>query len=260
MLVRSLLGLIGLGMLSLGVTACQHALRDSTHWRDSRWDSALLLPPPTGGDATIMVFGARAYGWRGVFGIHTWIVWKGADDERYRRAEVVGWGVRRGAAAVRLDRSPADGRWAGNQPAILARLDGPNAAAAIPLLEKAIASYPFNDRYRIWPGPNSNTFTAHVLRATPGLRADLPPTAIGKDFIEPPGMFASAPSKTGFQWSLMGLTGVMLAVDEGLEVNLLGLTFGLDFTEPAIKLPGLGRLGLAGSAAKEAAPSRLQAG
>jgi hypothetical protein len=36
---------------------------------------------------------------------------------------------------------------------------------------------------------------------------------------------------------------------EGIEVNLLGLNFGIDFKSPALKLPGIGRLGLAPGAA-----------
>ncbi len=35
----------------------------------------------------------------------------------------------------------------------------------------------------------------------------------------------------------------MVAREEGIEVNLLGLTLGIDFAGPALKLPGLGRLG-----------------
>jgi hypothetical protein len=38
----------------------------------------------------------------------------------------------------------------------------------------------------------------------------------------------------------------MLAVREGLEVNLLGLSFGVDPVRPALKVPALGRLGMAG--------------
>lgn len=32
---------------------------------------------------------------------------------------------------------------------------------------------------------------------------------------------------------------------EGLEINLLGLNFGIDFLRPALKLPLIGRLGMA---------------
>ena len=37
--------------------------------------------------------------------------------------------------------------------------------------------------------------------------------------------------------------GVLVGLEEGLEVNVLGLTFGVDFNRPALKLPGLGRVG-----------------
>ena len=33
-------------------------------------------------------------------------------------------------------------------------------------------------------------------------------------------------------------------VEEGIEINLLGLTFGVDAKTPAIKLPGVGRIGV----------------
>jgi hypothetical protein len=34
-----------------------------------------------------------------------------------------------------------------------------------------------------------------------------------------------------------------LAREEGLELNLLGLNFGIDIYKPAIKLPFVGRVG-----------------
>jgi hypothetical protein len=37
--------------------------------------------------------------------------------------------------------------------------------------------------------------------------------------------------------------GVTLAREEGLELNLLGLNFGVDFYRPALKLPFVGRIG-----------------
>ncbi len=35
----------------------------------------------------------------------------------------------------------------------------------------------------------------------------------------------------------------MAAAEEGVELNFLGLTFGVDFLSPAIKLPLAGRVG-----------------
>ena len=103
--------------------------------------------------------------------------------------------------------------------------------------------YPFDQEYRVWPGPNSNTFTAFVGRAVPELKLDLPPTAIGKDFLTNGSVFDRAPSGTGYQFSIFGLFGVLAAVEEGVEVNILGLVFGLDPLGLAIKLPAVGRVG-----------------
>jgi hypothetical protein len=94
----------------------------------------------------------------------------------------------------------------------------------------------------MWPGPNSNTFTAWVLRGVPELGADLPPTAIGKDYSGAK-LVASAPSGHGFQFSLFGLLGLTASGVEGLEINLLGLTFGINPFDPALKLPLVGRIG-----------------
>jgi hypothetical protein len=85
-----------------------------------------------------------------------------------------------------------------------------------------------------------------VTREVPELRVDLPPTAIGKDYLGN-NVFATAPSGSGVQFSVVGVFGVTASTVEGLELNLLGLTFGLDPWPPAIKLPMLGRIGAAPS-------------
>lgn len=46
-------------------------------------------------------------------------------------------------------------------------------------------------------------------------------------------------------WSqvlLFGLPDLLVASEEGFEVNLLGLTAGVDLAGRALKLPGLGRV------------------
>jgi hypothetical protein len=93
----------------------------------------------------------------------------------------------------------------------------------------------------VWPGPNSNTFIAHLAREIPEMRLTLPVNAIGKDYL-PLGQFvAPAPSGTGYQVSVGGLFGLTVALNEGIEINLLGLAAGIDFRNPALKLPGIGR-------------------
>ena len=226
------------------------------HWSRARWDSAGLAPDPaTMPEPVVQVYAARAWGWKGVFAVHTWIVTKRQDAPAYVRYEVVGWGVSRGQPAVRRDMRAVDGYWAGNPPSVLLERRGPEVEALIDRIDAAIASYPYPDRYSSWPGPNSNTFIAHIARSVPELGLELPPTAIGKDFLNNGSVFARTPSGTGYQLSLHGLLGLSIGRQEGLEINLLGLTFGLDPFDFAIKLPGIGRLGPTRSAG---APSGAQ--
>ena len=107
---------------------------------------------------------------------------------------------------------------------------------------RAVAAYPYQDEYRTWPGPNSNTFTAYIGRSVPALKLDQPPTAIGKDYIPGGAPIARASSGTGIQMSLFGLFGIIIALEEGIEINLLGLGFGIDPKSLAIRLPGVGIL------------------
>jgi hypothetical protein len=213
------------------------------HWSQARWDSAGLAPDPaTTPEAVVQVYAARAWGWKGILAVHSWIVLKRADAAAYERYEVVGWGVRRGAPAVRKDMRAIDGYWAGNPPHVVVEHRGPEAERLIDRIEAAIASYPYPDQYRTWPGPNSNTFIAHIGREVPELGLDMPPIAVGKDYLSNGSLFARTPSGSGFQLSLLGVLGLSIG-REGLEINLLGLILGIDPLGLALKLPGIGRIG-----------------
>lgn len=89
---------------------------------------------------------------------------------------------------------------------------------------------------------------------------DLPPTAIGKDFLTAGGLVARSPSGTGYQVSVLGLLGVLVGVNEGIELNVLGLVLGVDITTPALKLPGIGRVGMSRSPGDSSAGSPAPGG
>jgi hypothetical protein len=223
--------------------SCATLQRDP-HWRQARRDASGQAPDPAAApEAVVQVYAARTVGWKGALGVHTWVAVKRSGAPAWTRYEVIGWGVDRGMPAVRVNRTGPDNYWFGSRPDLLVERRGEGVDALIDRIEAAVAAYPYPDRYRTWPGPNSNTFTAHVARAVPELGLDLPPTAIGKDFLPGGAPVGRAPSGTGVQLSLLGLAGILVGVEEGLEVNLLGLTFGLDLNAPALKLPGLGRVG-----------------
>jgi Protein of unknown function (DUF3750) len=239
------LGLVALVLLPVGAaTGCAVLGRPGSWWEARRDASGQAPDPAIAREAVIQVYAARTVGIRGALGVHSWIAVKPAEAAGYTRYEVVGWGVGRGARAVRVNRSGPDNYWFGSRPEKLADLRGPDVDALIARVEEAVRSYPYPDTYRTWPGPNSNTFIAHVARGIPELRVHLPPTAIGKDYLPDGALIAWSPSGTGVQISVFGLLGLLLGMEEGIEVNILGLTLGLDLLAPALKLPGVGRLGM----------------
>ena len=211
-------------------------------WRTASREPVGLAPSPaTTTQAVVQVYGARAVRWRGYFGVHTWVAVKPRAAASYTVHEVNGWRLRRaGTSVVSSNRHP-DGRWFGNPPHLIAELRGPRAEAAAAKIAAAVQNYPYANQYRVWPGPNSNTFTAFVLRQVPELAAELPATAIGKDYLGT-GMVAVTPSGTGYQLSLLGLLGVLAATGEGIELNILGLTIGIDPLDLALNLPLAGKV------------------
>lgn len=214
-------------------------------WYQLPRDATNVLPDPSAtDDAIVAVLAAPTYGWRGYFAVHPWIVYKRAGENAYTRYEVIGWSR---SNVVRRNHARADSQWYGATPNILAFERGQDANAMIADIEQAIASYPYNNTYRSYPGPNSNTFLAHIGREVPALDLDLPPTAIGKDYRPWSNPVGIAPSGSGVQASLKGLLGVIASPREGIELNLLGLGVGLDFNCPALRLPFVGRLGVDGT-------------
>jgi hypothetical protein len=130
-------------------------------------------------------------------------------------------------------------------PEVIFAADGVSTERMIPRIRAAISGYAFREigDYRVWPGPNSNTFVAAVMSAIPEISVMPPPTAIGKDFPVGGRWIGMTPSGGGIRINLRGYAGLTVGWMEGIEVNILGAIAGVDFRRPALKLPGLGRLG-----------------
>jgi hypothetical protein len=212
-------------------------------------DAAIAGPsadPAKATDAVIQVYGARTVGAKGIFGVHTWVAVKPNGGRDYTVYEVIGWRQRYGASPVVIHQRRPDGRWFGAEAELLAERRGPGTDELIARVDKAAREYPWPNEYSVWPGPNSNTFTAWIARAVPELRLDLPATAIGKDYSGTR-ILGAAPSGSGLQLTLFGLLGLTASPVEGIEVNVLGQTLGINPFDFSLKLPLVGRVGLARS-------------
>ena len=213
-------------------------------WRTASHRSAGLAPDAaTHPEAVVQVYASRTFGWRGAFAVHMWLAAKSANADHYTRYEVIGWYARSGGSAVSIgDRLAADAEWYGAPPTLIRDLRGTAAEAVLAKLPQAVADYPHAMSYSAWPGPNSNTFIAHLGRSIPELGLTMPSIAIGKDYLPGGQLLARTPSGTGWQLSLFGIVGVIAGRDEGFELNVLGLVTGFDVRHPALKLPGIGRV------------------
>lgn len=211
-------------------------------WRTAEWGSSRLLPEARAvPEAKVMILAARTGRWKSIFAEHMSITLKPEGAASWTRYDVVGWGN-----PVRRNAWPADAFWYGNRPYVVAEISGEEARVLIPRIEAAIARYPHSARgsYAVWPGPNSNSFVAWVVRNTEGFAAELPPAAVGKDWLGKGLGLSRAASGTGIVLSAGGILGLTLALEEGLEINFLGTVIGIDPNDLAIKLPSLGKLSL----------------
>jgi hypothetical protein len=172
---------------------------------------------------------------------HHWFLEFDPEDGRWHRWELwqlanvggTSWGH------VHKDLIRAEAGLNGYPPRVVAEWRG-QAARDLRAAIADSAAYPHRDRYLAWPGPNSNTYIAWVLRRS-GAPADLGPLRIGMDYLGPQGGVAFSTTGTGVQAETPVL-GARVGPQEGAEVHFLCFTFGIDTWPPAIKTP-VGRVG-----------------
>ena len=228
-------------VVATAVTAATSCTSTRSDWRTASREPVGLAPDPAElKEAVIQVYGARTLGAKGLFGVHTWVAVKPADAKEWTVYEVVGWRLRWSESALVVHSRPPDARWFGAAPELYADRRGPGVGELIERIDKAARAYPYAAEYRAWPGPNSNTFTAWIAGAVPELEVDLPATAIGKNYLGS-SIVGAAPSGSGVQLSLGGVLGLAVSAVDGLELNVLGLNFGI--SPNGVKLPMLGRVG-----------------
>ena len=169
----------------LALTAILSNCSSHKNWHTASRESAGLAPDPaTNNEAVLQVYGAPAWSWRGWFAIHTWLAAKPSGADHYRVYEVIGWRLHRTGSVLRIAQDLPDRYWFGKKPRILIDHRGPEVDQLIIAVDRAARAYPWSKEYRVFPGPNSNTFTAWVGNQVPELNLNLPFTAIGSGYAD----------------------------------------------------------------------------
>ena len=154
-------------------------------YRTASRESAGIAPDPfSTKEAVLHVYGADAWSWRGWFAIHTWIAVKRANETYYTVYDVVGWRGRRGQPVLRIAKDVPDRYWYGKKPKLLKEHRGKGVDKLIDAVDKAAHDYPWKTKYKAFPGPNSNSFTAWISKQVPELELELPFSAIGRGYVD----------------------------------------------------------------------------
>ena len=203
------------------------------NWRTASRAPANLMPLKSVGEkASIILFSARAFNWRGMFSTHTWLAVKKHKQTDYTIYQVIGWNQYRNKPIVDISHGVPDRLWFGAKPKIEAMLVGDKAEQLAPKIKQAVSNYPYAKKYNAWPGPNSNTFIAYLLSQVPKLNFVMPYNALGRDY--------------GWHWQLQTLKlGGILGYDistRATVLNFLGVSFGVSFAPFGLIVPGVGLL------------------
>ena len=214
------------------------------HWQKASRKSAGLAPlPQAHPEALVQLYAAQAFNWRGLFAVHTWVAVKIKNAKAYKIYQVVGWNSHFGLPVLIIREDVPDRYWFGAKPKLVGEMRGEKAEIAAKEIEEAAANYPYPNLYELLPGPNSNTFTAYLLRSCTVCRIAMPGNAIGQYYLPHRQLFAPTPSHTGYELQLAGLIGIVVGKAEGIQVNILGLGYGINPWNFSITLPGLGTVG-----------------
>lgn len=173
--------------------------------------------------------------WYSQFAVHSFVEYRPSPQDSWRRIEIINKtsGIRHYRISEEELQKPD--RW-GESVRIVAQnqVDGTRLTEEI---ESFAENYSDAERYLAWPGPNSNTFAEKLLRETPAT-GHLDHNAVGKDYGW---YFGPTAGGSGIEIQSPYL-GLAAGLREGFEVHFIGLTAGVGFWPPSLKLPVLPRL------------------
>lgn len=165
------------------------------------------------------------------FARHTWLDYRENLKAGWKRIEIMNESSGMIHRELKPDEFEELSRW-GEKVVVLGQSDGLTNPNYVSGIEKVATNYDASI-YRAYPGPNSNTFAAHLIREVDGISATLDHNAVGKEW----GFHLGRTTGGGGCEIQTPLAGLALGVKEGIEISLLGFSGGISFYPPALKIP-----------------------
>jgi len=181
-----------------------------------------------------------SYPWYTRFAHHSWFDLKRGGDDRWMRVEIANTDGLVSIGPIDAAAARADERWR-NEVQVDQWIASADARRIGDAILEAARAYEHQGRYHAWPGPNSNTFVTRIGLEVSGLHFEQDHNAVGKDYA---GLVRVGATTTGSGVELETVPiGVQIGFQEGVELHLFQLTFGISLFPPALKLPFVSRLG-----------------
>ena len=188
-------------------------------------------------EPVVQVWGARARGFKGIFGVHSWIAAKPGGATEYTVYEVIGWRLRRTDTAVVVRTRPPH-LWLGAR-ALSIRKTRARREALIQHIDRLAREYPTEHLHAL-----AGAEFQHLRRVDRPRGAG--PGSGPTGHRDRQGLHREhrlhRAERQGFQFSLRGLLGVAASRVDGVEFNFLSLNFGV--SSSGLKLPIIGRIGM----------------
>ena len=113
-----------------------------THWSSASRESTGTAPSPQlFREASVRVYYARSFHWRGAFGVHSWLAIKEKNGSSYQIFQVIGWRLFGNHSSVDVHWGDPARYWYGEKPILLGEIFGADAEKAIPKIRDAAENY-----------------------------------------------------------------------------------------------------------------------
>ncbi len=156
-------------------------------WKDTSCKSTNSIPLSLT-EEMIYIMHSKLYSWRGAIAYHSWV---SVVTDSYTNYEIIDNEDLAKHLNIDCIENPnnltfknnrtADNLWFGNYPIVGFKYHAADKSIG-ERLEHNFKEYPYKEKYRSIPGPNSNSYVSYLIRNISELNYTLPLKALGRNF------------------------------------------------------------------------------